>query len=74
MFLYVSYEPVLFLAGAGAIHGDLPSRYGAAEDRPHSPGRPQRLGSALSGPEQIGSGRGKSGDRQLTSWSATNLD
>jgi hypothetical protein len=52
MFLYVSYEPVLFLAGAGAIHGDLPSRYGAAEDRPHSPGRPQRLGSALSVPNR----------------------
>jgi hypothetical protein len=25
-------------------------------------------------PEQIGSGRGKSGDRQLTSWLATILD
>ena len=37
------------LAGAGAIHGDLPARYRAAEDRPHSSGRPQCLGSTLSG-------------------------
>src|SRR6266446_6711349 len=28
------------LAGAGAIHGDLPARYRAAEDRPHSSGLP----------------------------------
>jgi putative addiction module CopG family antidote len=32
------------LAGAGAIHGDLPARYRAAEDRPHSSGRPQHPG------------------------------
>ena len=40
------------LAGAGAIHGDLPARYGAAEDRPYSSGRPQRLGSTLSVPKR----------------------
>src|SRR6266404_6236238 len=40
------------LAGAGAIHGDLPARYRAAEDRPHSSGCPQRLGSTLSVPKR----------------------
>src|SRR5271165_5088733 len=40
------------LAGAGAIHGDLPTRYGAPEDRPHSSGRPKRLGSTLSVPKR----------------------
>ena len=45
-------EPVLFWPGAGAIHGDLPARYGAAEDRPHSSGHPQRLGSALGVPNK----------------------
>ena len=47
-------EPVLFWPVRGAIHGDLPARYGATEDRPHSSGRPQRLGSTLSVPKRIG--------------------
>src|ERR1700732_2129421 len=40
----------LVLASAGAIHGDLLTRYRAAEDCPHPSGGSQRLGSTLSVP------------------------